>query len=84
MNPSADELLDSGSVQLAVGDPGGDHATAAAQLGAAGERDVDGLVRFGMGRLDLDADQKLGAQTTRLLVVPAASSAPPTPSGKPG
>jgi hypothetical protein len=68
VNPSAHELLDAGSVQLAVGDPRGEHAAAAAQLGAAGEKDVDDLVRFGTGRLDLDSDEELGAEATRLLV----------------
>jgi hypothetical protein len=68
VNPSARELLDAGSVQLAVGNPGGDHSTAPPQRGPAGEREVDDLVRLGMSGLDLDADQKLGAEATRLAV----------------
>jgi hypothetical protein len=68
VNPTAHELLDSRSVQLAVGDPRGDHATASPQPGAAGEREVNDLVRFGMSGLDLDANEKLGAEATRLAV----------------
>ena len=70
VNPSPHELLDPRSVQLAVGDARGDHAAAAPELRAAGEGEVDGLVRFGMGRLDLDADEELGADPARLLVCP--------------
>jgi hypothetical protein len=68
VNPTAHELLDSRSVQLAVGDPRGDHATAAPQPGAAGEREVNDLVRFGMSGLDLDSDEEFGAEATRLAV----------------
>lgn len=68
VNTLAHEPLDSRSVQLAVSDARGNHPAAAAQLAAAGEREVDHPVRLGVGRLDLDSDEEFGAEPARLLV----------------
>jgi hypothetical protein len=68
VNPAAHELLDSWSVQLPVRDPARNHAAAATALRAAGEGEVDCLVRLGMGRLDLYPDDEFGAEPDGLLV----------------
>jgi hypothetical protein len=59
VNSAADELVDSWSVAI---------TTAAPELRAAGEAYGDRLVRFRVSGLDFDANEELGAETTRLLV----------------
>src|SRR4051794_9196550 len=65
---AADEPLDAGGLQVAVGDAGGDDARAAAEPAVAAEAQLEGAVRARSGVDDLDADHELGAEARCLLV----------------
>src|SRR5947209_8456312 len=78
-NAAADQLLDAGRLETAVGDAGGDHAAPRAKVPAAAQVQLKPALGPRLGADDLNPDEDLGAEAQRLLVSAAGQFAAADP-----